>query len=115
MLAVQYWQPLTQYTGGYVHLNIYCTCVYMCVYPCKYAPSLLPLSLPSPSLSFPPSLPLPPLSLYLLSLSLSSPPLFSLPPPSQYDEYKTPMDNIGMQDSLLSRFDVIFVVLDEVR
>ena len=35
-------------------------------------------------------------------------------PPSQYDEYKTPMDNIGMQDSLLSRFDVIFVVLDEM-
>lgn len=34
--------------------------------------------------------------------------------PSQYDEYKTPMDNIGMQDSLLSRFDLIFIVLDEV-
>ncbi len=32
----------------------------------------------------------------------------------QYDEYKTPMDNIGMQDSLLSRFDIIFIVLDEV-
>lgn len=32
----------------------------------------------------------------------------------QYDEYKSPMDNIGMQDSLLSRFDIIFVVLDEM-
>ena len=37
-----------------------------------------------------------------------------LAPPLQYDEYKTPMDNIGMQDSLLSRFDLIFIVLDEV-
>ena len=35
-------------------------------------------------------------------------------PYSQYDEYKNPMDNIGMQDSLLSRFDLIFIVLDEV-
>ena len=33
---------------------------------------------------------------------------------TQYDEYKSPMDNIGMQDSLLSRFDIIFVVLDEM-
>ena len=49
-----------------------------------------PSSLPS---SLPPSL-------YLSSL--------------QYDEYKPPMDNIGMQDSLLSRFDLIFVVLDEM-
>ena len=24
------------------------------------------------------------------------------------------MDNIGMQDSILSRFDIIFIVLDEV-
>jgi DNA replication licensing factor MCM3 len=32
----------------------------------------------------------------------------------RYDEYKPPMDNIGMQDSLLSRFDLIFVVLDEM-
>ena len=32
----------------------------------------------------------------------------------QYDEYKSPMDNIGMQDSLLSRFDIIFVVLDDM-
>ena len=40
----------------------------------------------------------------------------SLPPPClpQYDEYKPPMDNIGLQDSLLSRFDLIFVVLDEM-
>ena len=34
--------------------------------------------------------------------------------PRQYDEYKSPMDNIGMQDSLLSRFDLIFIVLDEM-
>ena len=32
----------------------------------------------------------------------------------QYDEYKSPMENIGLQDSLLSRFDVIFIVLDTV-
>ena len=32
----------------------------------------------------------------------------------RYDGYKTPMDNIGMQDSLLSRFDCVFIVLDEM-
>lgn len=32
----------------------------------------------------------------------------------RYDPYKTPMDNIGMQDSLLSRFDLLFIVLDKV-
>ena len=32
----------------------------------------------------------------------------------RYDEFKPPMDNIGMQDSLLTRFDLIFVVLDQV-
>lgn len=32
----------------------------------------------------------------------------------RYDEYKNPMDNIGMQDSLLSRFDLLFIVLDQV-
>uniref|UniRef100_A0A915B2R2 DNA replication licensing factor MCM3 n=1 Tax=Parascaris univalens TaxID=6257 RepID=A0A915B2R2_PARUN len=31
----------------------------------------------------------------------------------RYDVYKSPMQNIGMQDSLLSRFDFIFVLLDE--
>jgi DNA replication licensing factor MCM3 len=31
----------------------------------------------------------------------------------QYDVYKNPMENIGMQDSLLSRFDCLFVLLDE--
>ena len=32
----------------------------------------------------------------------------------RYDQYKTPMENIGLQDSLLSRFDVLFVLLDEM-
>ncbi|OWA51644.1 DNA replication licensing factor Mcm3 [Hypsibius exemplaris] len=31
----------------------------------------------------------------------------------RYDPYKSPMDNIGMQDSLLSRFDLIFVMIDK--
>lgn len=30
----------------------------------------------------------------------------------RYDQYKTPMKNIGLQDSLLSRFDLLFIMLD---
>merc|ERR1712168_1187282 len=30
----------------------------------------------------------------------------------RYDPFKTPMENIGLQDSLLSRFDCLFIMLD---
>lgn len=30
-----------------------------------------------------------------------------------YDPYRPPMENIGLQDSLLSRFDLLFIMLDE--
>ena len=32
----------------------------------------------------------------------------------RYDPFKTPTQNIGMQDSLLSRFDLVFILLDTV-
>merc|ERR1712226_2898 len=32
----------------------------------------------------------------------------------RYDPYKTPMENIGLQDSLLSRFDLLFILLDSI-
>ncbi|TRY99824.1 hypothetical protein DNTS_014884 [Danionella cerebrum] len=32
-----------------------------------------------------------------------------------YDQYKTPMENIGLQDSLLSRFDLLFIMLDQME
>jgi len=32
----------------------------------------------------------------------------------KYNQYKTPMENIGLQDSLLSRFDLLFIMLDKM-
>ncbi|XP_063298107.1 DNA replication licensing factor MCM3 isoform X2 [Pelobates fuscus] len=32
----------------------------------------------------------------------------------RYDQYKNPMQNIGLQDSLLSRFDLLFIMLDQM-
>jgi len=33
----------------------------------------------------------------------------------RYDMYKSPMENIGLQDSLLSRFDCLFIMLDQIE
>ena len=43
-----------------------------------------------------------------------SPCSFSPVFPLQYDQYKNPMENIGLQDSLLSRFDLLFIMLDQM-
>lgn len=45
---------------------------------------------------------------------MSPPHSFLLVFPTQYDQYKTPMENIGLQDSLLSRFDLLFIMLDQM-
>ncbi len=43
---------------------------------------------------------------------------FGFPLPFQvygrYDPFRTPMENIGLQDSLLSRFDLLFILLDTI-
>lgn len=49
---------------------------------------------------------------YVTATALLTPVLCSI---FQYDQYKTPMENIGLQDSLLSRFDLLFIVLDQVN
>lgn len=58
----------------------------------------------------PPVLPCPPPPLPPTLLALSPRPL--IPPLTRYDDLKTAQENIDLQSTILSRFDLIFIVKD---